>query len=137
MASPGGNILPPDINAELLLAGIAGVVFFAIGFSKLFAAAKRTEDPGLVKSFLLFCYSCFIKRHADDENGTQQSHLESFYSNQASVYDVTRKTLLKGREDMLALVAAQLAFKTEKGGAGKKKRVWVDVSIPPGYIPYP
>jgi betaine lipid synthase len=42
---------------------------------------------------------------------------------------VTRKALLKGREDMLALAAAQLRFKAEKqenGGAGRK-RIWVDV----------
>lgn len=43
---------------------------------------------------------------------------------------MTRKALLKGREDMLALAAAQLRFKAEKqdGGAGKK-RIWVDVGF--------
>lgn len=43
-------------------------------------------------------------------------------------YDVTRKALLKGREDMLALAAAQLRNKAEKqDGCAAKKRIWVDV----------
>jgi betaine lipid synthase len=44
---------------------------------------------------------------------------------------VTRKTLLKGREDMLALVAAQLRAKAEKqDGSAGRKRIWVDVGFP-------
>ncbi len=46
---------------------------------------------------------------------------------QADVYDATRKRLLRGREDMLALVAAQLRFKAERDGYGLTKPVWVDV----------
>lgn len=43
-------------------------------------------------------------------------------------YDVTRKALLKGREDMLALAAAQLRAKAEKlDGSAARKRIWVDV----------
>jgi betaine lipid synthase len=43
---------------------------------------------------------------------------------------VTRKALLKGREEMLALAAAQLRFKAEKqGGSAEKKRIWVDVGF--------
>lgn len=41
---------------------------------------------------------------------------------------MTRKALLKGREDMLALAASQLRFKAEKDENGaEKKRIWVDV----------
>jgi betaine lipid synthase len=135
MASAGGNILPPDIAPNQLLAGIAGVAIFAFGLSQLYTQSNQKSDdgPGLFKSLLLFCYSCFIKPHAaSDERGSQQAHLEGFYSSQAKIYDKTRKTLLKGREDMLALVAAQLRFKAEKDktgkrGHGKQKRIWVDV----------
>lgn len=43
-------------------------------------------------------------------------------------YDVTRKLLLRGREDMLALAAAQLLHKakSESRKAGSR-RIWVDV----------
>ena len=59
-----------------------------------------------------------------------QDALESFYSSQADVYDVTRSKLLKGREDMLALAAAQLLVKAEKCEKGpSKRRIWVDVRL--------
>ncbi|KAB5578434.1 hypothetical protein GE09DRAFT_550650 [Coniochaeta sp. 2T2.1] len=88
--------------------------------------SKPDDDgPSLLKSLLLFCYSCFIKPHKRGGNGTQQDHLESFYGTQATIYDKTRKVLLRGREDMLALAAAQLQFKTRHGK--DEKRVWVDV----------
>ena len=123
-------------------------------------SAKDTDDdndqdevdnsPNTLKSFLLFCYSCFLKPHAKaGTTGTQQDALESFYGSQAGIYDATRGTLLKGREDMLALVAAQLQLRYgpgpgpglnleeedegQDGGATKAetgirtKPVWVDV----------
>ena len=133
MASVGGNIMPPDISPKYLLAGIASVGFFAIGLSKLYiqdgSGKKSNDDPGLIKAMFLFCYSCFFKPHAGGGNGSQQDHLESFYATQATIYDKTRKALLHGREDMLALVAAQLQFKAgnSQDVKGKNKRVWVDV----------
>ncbi|GAB1310214.1 3-amino-3-carboxypropyl transferase [Madurella fahalii] len=132
MDSLGGSITPPDgISPKIFFAGIAGVVFFSIGLYQLSNKPSQNgsdEDPSLVKSLLLFCYSCFLKPHSGGANGTQQGALESFYAGQAGVYDVTRKTLLKGREDMLALAAAQLHSKAEKeDGASRKRRIWVDV----------
>ncbi|KAK3382965.1 hypothetical protein B0T24DRAFT_515783 [Lasiosphaeria ovina] len=132
MDSPGGNISPAGTdNPKLLILGITSVVLFAIGLSKLSATSqqKRAENtPSFVKSLLLFGYSCFLKPHSAGPKGNQQSALESFYSSQASVYDATRKILLTGREDMLALVAAELRFKAEKDDRGaEKKRIWVDV----------
>jgi hypothetical protein len=56
------------------------------------------------------------------------SHQESFYKAQADVYDATRKRLLKGREDMLGLMAAQLKHRTEAGLISQRP-VWVDVSV--------
>ena len=131
MASLGGNNMPPDIGPKLLFASIAGVACIAIGLSRLLPKSNKTdESPSLVRSIFLFCYSCFLKPHKGDGKGTQQDALESFYKTQAGVYDSTRKTLLRGREDMLALVAAQLKSRAQNGGRRKgKKTVWVDVGI--------
>lgn len=48
---------------------------------------------------------------------------------QADVYDATRRRLLRGREDMLALVAAQLEFKAKDNDCGHVKPTWVDVGV--------
>lgn len=135
MASLGGNILPPELDNKIVYAGLAGVFCFALGLSRAFASIHSEStaangSPGLVRSLLLFAYGCFLKPHEGDGKGTQQDALESFYQAQAGIYDTTRSTLLKGREDMLALVAAQLEAKSDKDELNKPKRVWVDVSSP-------
>ncbi|KAK4158706.1 hypothetical protein QBC43DRAFT_143711 [Cladorrhinum sp. PSN259] len=117
--------------------GTVGVIFLVAGllrFKKPQHSKKNkgtqegSEDPGFVKSILLFCYSCFLKPHSASNKDDQQGALESFYASQAGVYDVTRKALLKGREDMLALAAAQLQHKSANRDAfGNRKRIWVDV----------
>ena len=85
----------------------------------------------MLRSFVLFFYSCFIKPHQGGSKASQQDALESFYKKQAGAYDATRKLLLRGREDMLALVAAQLEAKAKMAsGDNKTKRIWVDVSSP-------
>ncbi|KAI7786743.1 3-amino-3-carboxypropyl transferase [Diaporthe eres] len=132
MASPGGNILPPELDNKIVYASIAGVFCFALGLSRVFASTHSeriaaNETPGLVRSLLLFAYGCFLKPHEGDGKGTQQDALESFYKAQAGIYDTTRSALLKGREDMLALVAAQLEAKSDKDVLHRPKRVWVDV----------
>lgn len=135
MASLGGNILSPDIDSKIVFAGIAGVFCFAIGISRVLATTtpEIAEDdaPGLVRALLLFAYGCFLKPHRGDGKGTQQDALESFYKAQAGIYDSTRRTLLKGREEMLALVAAQLEVKSkqiDKKASVSPRRIWVDVS---------
>lgn len=140
MASLGGNMLPLNANIQALLTGIAFAIVGSVGLSKLFSklAQDSNQAPGLFKSFLLFFWSCFIKPHNGDEKGTQQDALESFYKTQAGAYDATRKVLLQGREDMLALSAAQLrakaqALKEAKGGRENQKRIWVDVRIIPDH----
>ena len=45
----------------------------------------------------------------------------------ADIYDVTRTRLLHGREDMLALVAAQLKYKDERGTWSNRRPIWVDI----------
>jgi betaine lipid synthase len=81
------------------------------------------------KPYALFFYNCFLKPFSGKETSgrDQQTALESFYKGQAAIYDATRSHLLRGREDMLALAAAQLRLKNEREGF--RKRVWVDVSI--------
>ncbi|CAK7272952.1 hypothetical protein SEPCBS57363_005404 [Sporothrix epigloea] len=152
MAFRGGNITPPDVDHKLIFAGLAVLFSAAIGITKYssslapFSNASKADDrqPSLVRSLLLFCYSCFIKPHRSgtkSNNGkvSQQDALESFYETQAAVYDVTRKALLKGREDMLALVAAQLTHRwavearltkrdpREGEREPKQKRIWLDI----------
>ncbi|KAI0754293.1 hypothetical protein C8Q80DRAFT_1117051 [Daedaleopsis nitida] len=76
-----------------------------------------------------FVYACFLKpvnhgNTADIQALTgQQRALEGFYRTQASIYDATRGTLLRGREDMLQLAAAQLKHRYR---GSSTKPVWVD-----------
>lgn len=124
----GGNVLPFGTQLNTLYAGIAFTVIGSIVLSRHLTQSqkKHYETLGLLKSFLLFFYSCFLKPHQGDSKGNQQDALESFYKTQAGAYDATRKVLLRGREDMLALVAAQLNAKAISK-TDDKKRVWVDV----------
>ncbi|RYP32757.1 hypothetical protein DL767_005048 [Monosporascus sp. MG133] len=128
MASPGGNILHLDLDLRTTFAGFGIVALGSLLVSKLLSRhdSKSNEAPGVLKSFLLFFYSCFIKPHNNDKKGNQQDALESFYKKQAGAYDATRKVLLQGREDMLALVAPQLKAKSAKKG-DNAQRIWVDV----------
>ncbi|KAK5992652.1 Endoplasmic reticulum mannosyl-oligosaccharide 1,2-alpha-mannosidase [Cladobotryum mycophilum] len=129
----GGNIRPHGLDIQPLYAGIAATIIGGICISSLIALRGNRgnkDAPGLLKSFFLFFYSCFIKPHQGDSKASQQDALESFYKKQAGVYDATRKVLLRGREDMLALVAAQLGSKAQlltSPSKTKTKRIWVDI----------
>jgi betaine lipid synthase len=79
--------------------------------------------PGALQSYLRFIYGSFLKPHTGDSNGNQQEALESFYKDQAEAYDTTRTALLRGRDDMVEFVAAQLKHKKFA-----RKPLWVDVS---------
>ncbi|KAJ2895213.1 3-amino-3-carboxypropyl transferase [Zalerion maritima] len=129
MASLGGNMLPPALDTKTMTLGIGATAVVAVVCLAAFSSKspkKEDESPSLLKSFLVFFWSCFVKPHPGDSKGTQQDALESFYKTQAGVYDATRSALLKGREDMMSLVAAQLRLKS-KPKHPNKKRVWVDV----------
>lgn len=76
-----------------------------------------------------FFYASFLKPHTTVSTNSQRDALENFYSSQADAYDVTRASLLKGREDMLALAAAQLKFREGREDM-PKHRIWVDVREP-------
>ncbi|KAF7504315.1 hypothetical protein GJ744_002504 [Endocarpon pusillum] len=79
-----------------------------------------------------FFYASFLKPHTIVSIDGQRGALESFYSTQADSYDVTRARLLKGREDMLSLAAAQLKFR-EGVEEMPKGRIWVDIGGGTGY----
>lgn len=78
-----------------------------------------------VRISLQFCYYCFIApffgttEKADTGTDGHQTTLETFYSAQAKIYDITRPFLLKGREESLRLAVSHLSKKTDL--------VWVDV----------
>lgn len=136
MDSLGGNILPPHLDAKTLTIGIGATAIMAAAcLAVLFpkpSKEKAGESPGFLKSLGLFFYSCFLKPHSGNSQGSQQDALESFYGSQASIYDSTRGTLLKGREDMLGLVSAQLKYKL-KSERPSKRKIWVDVGGGTGF----
>ncbi|EME41465.1 hypothetical protein DOTSEDRAFT_176617 [Dothistroma septosporum NZE10] len=103
-----------DPTYQLSLASICGIVFvLACVYNGFFQLGQ-------------FAYSCFFKPHSGDGTGNQQDALESFYKSQANIYDATRAKLLQGREDMLALVAAQVKHRSETGQLPQKP-IWVDI----------
>jgi betaine lipid synthase len=108
------------------------VLLIGVIFAVTFHSTKKgdEENPSALGSFLRFFYASFLKPHNGDGLGEgQQAALESFYKAQAGVYDATRKRLLRGREDMLGLVAAQLVQKAASERTHDPKRIWVDVSV--------
>lgn len=78
-----------------------------------------------------FCWNCFLKPHTGHRPRNQQDALESFYKAQASIYDSTRMRLLRGRDDMLGLVAAQMRHRVDSGALDLRP-VWVDVGCSQG-----
>jgi betaine lipid synthase len=132
MASLTPSILPKDPHTQILFVGVTLILLIGIIFALTFRSSKSKdeENPTAFKSFLRFFYASFLKPHTGDGTGNgQQDALESFYKVQAGVYDATRKRLLRGREDMLGLVAAQLVQKAAKDRTNDPKRIWVDVSL--------
>ncbi|TAQ86599.1 hypothetical protein B7494_g5075 [Chlorociboria aeruginascens] len=126
MASLTPNILPKDPHTQIIIAGGSLLLIISILFATQFLAPqKQDEELNAFSSFLRFFYASFLKPHDMDDGNGQQGALESFYKAQAGVYDVTRKRLLRGREDMLGLVAAQLIQKAAETYDGK--RIWVDI----------
>jgi betaine lipid synthase len=130
MASLIPNVLPKDPHAQIYIVGAGIVVLLGAVFAVTSLTSKKEEEtPGTLYSFLRFFYASFLKPHTGDGTGNgQQDALESFYKAQAGVYDSTRKRLLRGREDMLGLVAAQLVHKAASERTHDPKRIWVDVS---------
>ena len=132
MAFPGGNLLSLDLDPKTFIVGFSLVAITILIVSSLILKheSKDKRSPGFLESFLLFFYACFVKPHSGKENGTQQDALESFYKKQAGIYDKTRKILLQGREDMLALSASELLAREKvRESNNVAKPIWVDVSV--------
>lgn len=109
------------VTGAVLLSFLAVIFVFALSSSD---AGKESNGPmGTFRAYMQFAYGCFMKPHSGDGGQSQQAALESFYKVQASAYDKTRTPLLKGREDMLGLVASQI-----KQASFQRKPVWIDVS---------
>ena len=126
----GGNIQPSGLDNKLIYGGIAIAVFTGIYLTRTLTRKDAEGRTNVLKSFLAFFWSSFIKPHQGDAKNNQQDALESFYKTQAGAYDATRKYLLRGREDMLGLVASQLQAKGNLSPErkGKHSLIWVDVS---------
>lgn len=90
------------------------------------------NSPSSLYTGAAFIWNCFFKPHSGDKSRNQQDALESFYSAQASIYDATRSRLLRGREDMLSLVAAQLKNRVASGILPARP-TWVDMGGGTGY----
>ncbi|KAF5016477.1 hypothetical protein F66182_11829, partial [Fusarium sp. NRRL 66182] len=123
------------LSTPHIMVGVALVLVFGLVASIVVLSLQKSKldwNKGFL-SYIQFAYSCFIKPHERDSEGEagQQHALESFYRAQASVYDATRKKLLCGREDMLALLAAQLKYRQSQHQVSKP--VWVDIGGGTGY----
>lgn len=124
------SILPKDPHAQIFIVGVSVILLIGIVFAYTLKPKNSNQtEPTAWESFVRFVYACFLKPHEGDSGAGQQAALESFYKAQADVYDATRKTLLRGREDMLALVAAQLVQKAARDRSHDPRRIWVDVSL--------
>ncbi|KAF2712629.1 hypothetical protein K504DRAFT_464699 [Pleomassaria siparia CBS 279.74] len=118
------TVLPSDpvklITFALCIIGLFLATIFVVAFK------PKAGESTTLQAYLKFFYACFVKPHSGDGTGNQQDALESFYKAQAEVYDATRVRLLRGREDLLGLVAAQLKYRTEAGLISQRP-VWVDI----------
>lgn len=117
-----------------LVACVYGFLFahnYSLGAIKISEAPTLHNEPSSLFTYLSFAWNCFFKPHTGPRSRNQQDALESFYKAQASIYDATRSRLLRGREDMLGLVAAQMKNRI-KSGLLQPRPVWIDVSTPLG-----
>jgi hypothetical protein len=78
------------------------------------------------RSILKFAWNCFLK---PVRGKSQLERLNSFYAGQADVYDDTRGGLLKGRENMLRLVAAHVKTqeKVRRHTRKESPKIWIDI----------
>ncbi|KAM0721080.1 hypothetical protein Q7P37_003366 [Cladosporium fusiforme] len=110
-----------SLASVLLVFIVASYVVFSFTEVSLLRKSYNASS-----TYAKFAYNCFLKPHSGDGSGSQQDALESFYMAQASIYDATRMRLLQGREDMLALVAAQAKHRQQTGQI-RSKPIWVDI----------
>ncbi|KAL8942789.1 MAG: hypothetical protein Q9216_001474 [Gyalolechia sp. 2 TL-2023] len=112
----------------LVLSALLLTVYVALRSQKTFQSVYTH-----LLDYCAFFYTTFLKPHSEVGGSGQQAALESFYKVQANVYDATRQRLLCGREDMLALAAAQLKYQAQRGLWRHSKPIWVDIGGGTGY----
>ncbi|MCJ1431072.1 hypothetical protein MMC27_000422 [Xylographa pallens] len=118
-----------DVQRIQLLAVAASILVLFIGILAVTVLKSNAYKSTLesLNSFSKFFYVSFLKPHTGDSLAGQQGALESFYKAQADIYDATRKRLLRGREDMLGLVSAQLKYQSTDPARMGRKPIWVDI----------
>ncbi|KAI9808195.1 MAG: hypothetical protein M1825_004652 [Sarcosagium campestre] len=123
-------------NLAFILPGVilAIIVLLALAFSTLtYPSLKGVQDVSeFLQNYWRFFRASFLKSHARDQTGGQQGALENFYKSQAQAYDATRKRLLRGREEMLILVAAQIHYAFDSR-SDEDRPVWIDLGGGTGY----
>ena len=124
--------LAPLVARAMLIAKmfdplVFSVVSLSIAVAFLILAYYNRSLLSTAQGLAKFCWGCFLKPHTGDRTRDQQDALESFYKAQASIYDATRVRLLRGREDMLGLAAAQIRQRVV-AELCPRRPVWVDVS---------
>ncbi|PYH47485.1 class I SAM-dependent methyltransferase [Aspergillus saccharolyticus JOP 1030-1] len=133
-STPSGSFLGRIDWLHVYIAGAAIAVGAFVVLILLLASrqTRKVDFNSGVFTYVKFIYASFLKPHEKNGNG-QQDALESFYKTQASVYDATRRRLLRGREDMLGLVAAQLKHKVDSQELKAGEAIWVDIGGGTGY----
>lgn len=133
MATAASDYLFPSTYnpmERVVLAVLVVSAVIALCFTHSFGPRKYREAvSSFIGNYWRFAYACFFKPHSGDASRNQQDALESFYKAQASIYDATRERLLKGREEMLGMAAAQVKERIARG-ALTSKPVWCDVRPP-------
>ncbi|PGH07098.1 hypothetical protein AJ79_06376 [Helicocarpus griseus UAMH5409] len=120
------------VHAQIAAAAVFVVALVSSVLLFVLCKPQGKQDSAL-STYFKFFYASFVKPHESHSEGGQQLALESFYKTQAAVYDATRKRLLRGREDMLGLLAAQMKHKKEKRQDQWQKPIWVDIGGGTGY----
>lgn len=111
-------------------AGVTGEHPVIAGFATIIfsIAAIFIYKAQNVSRLIQFAWCCFFK---PVKGSSQSEHLDSFYTAQADIYDATRTALLKGRETMLQLAAAELKARYEVMPSSpnlmRQPRIWVDL----------
>lgn len=133
VAEAAGALAQPSVQLAICFAIVVCIYAFLFAHHYHLGPIKegtKSQDlvnaPSSLYTGAQFVWNCFFKPHSSDGSRSQQDALESFYKAQASIYDATRSSLLRGREDMLGLVAAQLKHRV-KTGSLPSRPVWVDV----------
>jgi hypothetical protein len=112
------------------IAGVTGEHPVIAGFATIILsiAAVLLYKAQNVSRLIQFAWCCFFK---PVKGSSQSEHLDSFYTAQADIYDATRTALLKGRETMLQLAAAELKARYEVTPSSpnlmRQPRIWVDL----------